>query len=75
MQQQQQQQMQMQPQKDSGGKNPLRLRLDLNLEIEVTLKASIHGDLTLSLLYVLPYLIYTFISAKLTFGKVDNIAA
>ena len=33
-----------------GGKDTLRLRLDLNLEIEVTLKARIHGDLTLALL-------------------------
>jgi hypothetical protein len=30
----------------------LRLRLDLNLDIEVQLKAKIHGDLTLGLLYV-----------------------
>jgi len=28
----------------------LRLRLELNLDIEITLKARIHGDLTLSLL-------------------------
>ncbi|OJJ42230.1 hypothetical protein ASPZODRAFT_137417 [Penicilliopsis zonata CBS 506.65] len=31
----------------------LKLRLDLNLDVEVDLKASIHGDLTLSLLYVI----------------------
>jgi hypothetical protein len=49
-QQQMQQQQQQQPQKDEGGKNPLKLRLDLNLEIEITLKAKIHGDLTLALL-------------------------
>jgi hypothetical protein len=30
----------------------LRLRLDLNLDIEIQLKAKIHGDLTLGLLYV-----------------------
>lgn len=34
------------------GHNGMKLRLDLNLEVEVTLKASIHGDLTLALLYV-----------------------
>ncbi|KAI1820711.1 hypothetical protein F4861DRAFT_50056 [Xylaria intraflava] len=34
--------------------NSLKLRLDLNLDVEVTLKAKIHGDLTLSLLYVHP---------------------
>lgn len=33
-----------------GGNQPVSLRLDLNLEAEVTLKASLHGDLTLSLL-------------------------
>lgn len=33
-------------------KDALSLRLDLNLDIEVTLKARIHGDLTLALLYV-----------------------
>lgn len=57
MQQQPMQQVQQQPQKESGGKNPLRLRLDLNLEVEVTLKARIHGDLTLALLYVIPFLL------------------
>jgi hypothetical protein len=36
--------------KKDEGKDTLRLRLDLNLEIEVTLKARIHGDLTLALL-------------------------
>lgn len=36
-----------------GGKSDtLRLRLDLNLDIEITLKAKIHGDLELALLYV-----------------------
>ena len=38
-----------------GGKKDnetLRLRLDLNLDIEITLKAKIHGDLELALLYV-----------------------
>jgi hypothetical protein len=33
----------------------LRLRLELNLDIEVQLKAKIHGDLTLGLLYVFPF--------------------
>ncbi|KAF7422544.1 hypothetical protein PC9H_010700 [Pleurotus ostreatus] len=32
-----------------GGDKPLKLRLDLNLEVEVTLKARVHGDLTLAL--------------------------
>lgn len=37
----------------SSSKNDtLRLRLDLNLDIEITLKAKIHGDLELCLLYV-----------------------
>jgi hypothetical protein len=31
-------------------KDTLRLRLDLNLDVEITLKARIHGDLTLALL-------------------------
>ncbi|KAI0450243.1 hypothetical protein F5B21DRAFT_491738 [Xylaria acuta] len=35
---------------DSGKSDTLKLRLDLNLEVEVTLKARIHGDLTLALL-------------------------
>ncbi|KAI4865995.1 hypothetical protein F4820DRAFT_418314 [Hypoxylon rubiginosum] len=35
---------------DGGKSDTLRLRLDLNLEVEVTLKARIHGDLTLALL-------------------------
>lgn len=40
---------------DGGGKSDtLRLRLDLNLDIEIQLKARIHGDLELALLYVLP---------------------
>jgi hypothetical protein len=40
---------------DDGGKSDtLRLRLDLNLDIEIQLKARIHGDLELALLYVLP---------------------
>jgi len=40
-------------QQQGGGdkkSDTLRLRLDLNLEIEITLKAKIHGDLTLALL-------------------------
>lgn len=35
----------------------LRLRLDLNLDIEITLKARIHGDLTLALLLVFPFIL------------------
>lgn len=42
----------MQPKKEESGKQPLKLRLDLNLEIEIELRAKIHGDLTLALLYV-----------------------
>jgi len=38
--------------KDEGENEQLRLRLDLNLDIEVQLKAKIHGDLTIGLLYV-----------------------
>lgn len=46
---------QQQPQGGGGGgkSDTLRLRLDLNLDIEITLKAKIHGDLELALLYVL----------------------
>lgn len=47
----QQQQQQLVRHTDEGH-NGMKLRLDLNLEVEVTLKASIHGDLTLALLYV-----------------------
>ncbi len=43
----------VQQQDKGGGKSDtLRLRLDLNLDIEITLKAKIHGDLELALLYV-----------------------
>ena len=35
----------------------LRLRLELNLDIEVQLKAKIHGDLTLGLLYDSPFIL------------------
>ncbi|KAI0156701.1 hypothetical protein GGR52DRAFT_565994 [Hypoxylon sp. FL1284] len=63
MQQQQQMMMQQQqPQQQGGGdggkSDTLKLRLDLNLEVEVTLKARIHGDLTLALLYVVLLLVY-----------------
>ncbi|CEP19822.1 hypothetical protein [Parasitella parasitica] len=34
----------------SNGQQPLSLRLDLNLEVEITLKARVHGDVTLALL-------------------------
>ncbi|KAF8916502.1 hypothetical protein CPB85DRAFT_1432180 [Mucidula mucida] len=33
-----------------SGKDTLKLRLDLNLDVEVTIKAKVHGDVTLSLL-------------------------
>ncbi|OJJ47751.1 hypothetical protein ASPZODRAFT_131316 [Penicilliopsis zonata CBS 506.65] len=36
----------------------MKLKLDLNLDIEVELKAHIHGDLTLSLLYVVPFFLF-----------------
>ncbi len=39
---------------DDGDDEHLRLTLDLNLDVEVQLKASIHGDLTLGLLYAFP---------------------
>lgn len=46
---------------DKGKSDTLRLRLDLNLDIEITLKAKIHGDLELALLYVtiFPFLTFT----------------
>ncbi|KIY72676.1 hypothetical protein CYLTODRAFT_19350 [Cylindrobasidium torrendii FP15055 ss-10] len=59
---QQQQQQQPRQQEALGGlltkggpaggeqKDTLKLRLDINLDIEVTIKAKIHGDVTLSLL-------------------------
>ncbi|CCX07014.1 hypothetical protein FPQ18DRAFT_327606 [Pyronema domesticum] len=40
---------QQQPQKEKKGGAP-SVRIDLNIELEVTLKARIHGDLTLALL-------------------------
>lgn len=45
--------VQQQGQKDGGKSDTLRLRLDLNLDVEITLKAKIHGDLELALLYVI----------------------
>jgi hemolysin activation/secretion protein len=53
-QQQQQQQQQVAPPKEEkkGHSGAPSVRLDLNIELEVTLKARIHGDLTLALLYV-----------------------
>ena len=41
---------QQQQQGGGGGQQPLSLRLDLNLEVEITLKARVHGDVTLALL-------------------------
>ncbi|KAK9440164.1 hypothetical protein VB005_04785 [Metarhizium brunneum] len=32
--------------------NPLKLRLDLNLDVDIQLRAKIHGDVTLALLWV-----------------------
>ena len=38
-------------QQAGGGKSDtLKLRLDLNLDVEVSIKAKVHGDVTLSLL-------------------------
>ena len=48
----QQQQMYQPPpqqQQSGGGKDALSLRLDINLEAELTLKARVHGDVTLAL--------------------------
>lgn len=46
-----QQMAQQQPVKEDKGKDgALSITLDLNIDIEIQLKASIHGDLTLSLL-------------------------
>jgi len=58
-----------QPQQQQGKKkDPMRLRLDLNLDIEVTLKARIHGDIELSLLWVAPPSIAGFcVISKLTY--------
>lgn len=47
---QQQQQQQGGGGGGGGGQQPLSLRLDLNLEVEITLKARVHGDVTLALL-------------------------
>lgn len=47
---------------DGGRDEQLRLRLDLNLDIEVQLKAKIHGDLTIGLLWVFPFFSYTHLS-------------
>ncbi|KAK4233659.1 hypothetical protein C8A03DRAFT_47848 [Achaetomium macrosporum] len=41
-------------QQKGGKSDTLRLRLDLNLDVEITLKAKIHGDLELALLYRRP---------------------
>lgn len=61
------QQQQQQPQGGGGGgkSDTLRLRLDLNLDIEITLKAKIHGDLELALLYVLTFSILSVVSTPL----------
>ncbi|KAJ2971785.1 hypothetical protein NUW58_g9318 [Xylaria curta] len=66
-QQQQQMQQQQQQQNDGGKSDTLKLRLDLNLEVEVTLKARIHGDLTLALL--LPP---SPVASLLNLGVLDN---
>ncbi|KAK0463620.1 uncharacterized protein EV420DRAFT_1099647 [Desarmillaria tabescens] len=36
--------------RSGGQKDTLKLRLDLNLDVEITIKARVHGDVTLSLL-------------------------
>jgi hypothetical protein len=51
-QQQQQQQVAAPKEEKKGHSGAPSVRLDLNIELEVTLKARIHGDLTLALLYV-----------------------
>lgn len=45
--------------KDIDEQDGLKLKLDVNLDIEVDLKARIHGDLTLALLYVEPSCLQT----------------
>jgi hypothetical protein len=40
------------------------LRLDLNLDLEIQLKAKIHGDLTLQLLYGLPAHLVRFVCCQ-----------
>lgn len=40
----------MAPQGGGEKNESLKLRLDLNLDVEVTIKAKVHGDVTLSLL-------------------------
>ncbi|KAG1450627.1 hypothetical protein G6F56_008297 [Rhizopus delemar] len=49
---QQPQQTQQPQQQESGGKNSKMpgIRLDLNLDVEITLKARVHGDVTLAIL-------------------------
>ncbi|KAK0457430.1 uncharacterized protein EV420DRAFT_493138 [Desarmillaria tabescens] len=37
-------------QHSGGGKNTLKLRLDLNLAVDISIKARVHGDVSLSLL-------------------------
>lgn len=51
---------------DGGKGEQLRLRLEINLDVEIQLKAKIHGDLTIGLLYVLPSILIpriTFLTA------------
>lgn len=55
------------------GKTPaFSIRVDLNLDIEVALKASVHGDLTMSLLVSLSRLDVLLNAVQLTFISNDN---
>ena len=57
--------------KDIMDEDGLKLRLELNLDIEIELKASIHGDLTLALWYVLlfPLFLYFFSPSEWKFFR------
>ncbi|KAK0496868.1 hypothetical protein EDD18DRAFT_1164371 [Armillaria luteobubalina] len=37
--------------RSGGQKDTLKLRLDLNLDVDISIKARVHGDVTLSLLH------------------------
>ncbi|PBK93157.1 hypothetical protein ARMGADRAFT_1030556 [Armillaria gallica] len=41
--------------RSGGQKNTLKLRLDLNIDVEISIKAKVHGDVTLSLLSFVRY--------------------
>ena len=38
--------------KGDSGKDAFKLMLEINLEVDIQIKARVHGDVTLSLLYV-----------------------